>query len=382
VAKALSPRVDAVPGVPFAGGALGYLGYDLGRRFEHLASQAEADIGMPELAIGIYDWAVVVDHERRRAWLVGQGRDAKTFDEWEALQRRVESGSSAVLPAFEVVSAVEASFDSDTYADAFRAIQDHIRRGDCYQVNLTQRFTARARGDAWHAYLQLRQINPAPFSAYLKHPAGTILSSSPERFLRLKGGHVQTRPIKGTRPRDADKARDQRLSHDLAASAKDRAENVMIVDLLRNDLGKSCVPGSIHASKLFSVESFASVHHLVSTVEGRLRPDQHAVDLIRGCFPGGSITGAPKLRSMQIIEALEPYRRSVYCGAIGYIGFDGDMDTNVAIRTLLKADDRIHAWAGGGIVADSVLEAEYQESFDKAAALLAVLHSRDTQAAG
>jgi para-aminobenzoate synthetase component 1 len=280
------------------------------------------------------------------------------------------------------MSSVKSNLGKDDYARAFDRVQAHIAQGDCYQVNLTQRFSANVRGNAWHAYENLRRINPAPFSAFLQHPACRVLSSSPERFLKLTGEHVETQPIKGTRPRSADGRRDKALAEELRASEKDRAENVMIVDLLRNDLGKQCVPGSVSASRLFDVESFASVHHLVSTVEGRLNPGRHAADLLRACFPGGSITGAPKLRAMEIIESLEPQRRSVYCGAIGYIGFDGNMDTNIAIRTLLETGKKIHAWAGGGIVVDSQLESEYQESFDKAAAMLAVLSRRGSRATG
>jgi para-aminobenzoate synthetase component 1 len=221
--------------------------------------------------------------------------------------------------------------------------------------------------------LQLRKINPAPFSAFLDLPYGKLLSSSPERFLKVSGGHVQTKPIKGTRPRAADPIADRANADALRASAKDRAENVMIVDLLRNDLGRSCLPGSIAATRLFEVESFASVHHLVSTVEGTLAPGKDALDVLAGAFPGGSITGAPKVRAMQIIEEVEPYRRGVYCGCIGYVGFDGDMDMNIAIRTLVQHGDYVYAWAGGGVVADSKVDSEFQESLDKAAALLEVL---------
>jgi para-aminobenzoate synthetase component 1 len=226
--------------------------------------------------------------------------------------------------------------------------------------------------------LKLRAINPAPFAAFLDFPDGRVLCSSPERFLSVRGRSVETKPIKGTRPRSPDPERDAALLEELRASDKDRAENVMIVDLLRNDLGKSCVPGSVRPSKMFDVESFASVHHLVSTVEGTLAPGRHALDLLAGAFPGGSITGAPKVAAMRIIEELEPQRRSVYCGSIGYVGFDGDMDVNIAIRTLVQHGDWIYAWAGGGVVADSDVDAEYQESLDKAAALLEVLGERAT----
>ena len=271
------------------------------------------------------------------------------------------------------MSSVRSSFDRAAYDRAFAKVQAHIRAGDCYQVNLTQRFSARVRGDSWAAYERLRIANPAPFSAYLNYPFGQVLSSSPERFLRVHGQNVLTQPIKGTRRRGFNPADDAALAAELRSSGKDRAENVMIVDLLRNDLGKNCAPGSVKTTKLFEVESFANVHHLVSSVEGEPLAGRHAVDLLRGCFPGGSITGAPKIRAMQIIEECEPQRRSVYCGAIGYIGFDGAMDTNIAIRTLVRCGDSIHAWAGGGIVADSDVDAEYQECFDKASGLLAVL---------
>jgi para-aminobenzoate synthetase component 1 len=228
----------------------------------------------------------------------------------------------------------------------------------------------RARGEPWLAYRTLRRINAAPFSAYLSTPYGQILSASPEQFLKLSAGSVETRPIKGTRPRSSDPAQDRAAAAALQMSVKDRAENLMIVDLLRNDLGKTCAPGSVKVPKLFALESFATVHHLVSTVTGRLAAGYDALDLLRGCFPGGSITGAPKLRAMEIIEELEPHRRGVYCGAIGYLGFDGGMNTNIAIRTAVHSEGTMRFWAGGGIVADSVMEAEYQESFDKAAAML------------
>jgi para-aminobenzoate synthetase component 1 len=382
VAEALGDRADPVGNLPFAGGAIGYLSYDLGRRFEKLPARAAQDIDLPELAIGLYDWAIVVDHVEQRAWLVAQGRERSSLSEWDALQASVQPVVSRLRPAFRVLSPVQSNLDRSGYANAFERVQGHIRDGDCYQINLTQRFKARVQGDPWHAYLNLRRTNPAPYSAYLDLPFGQILSSSPERFLTMRGGYVETKPIKGTRPRSADPARDLALAQALRASEKDRAENVMIVDLLRNDLGKVSVPGSVRAHPLFSIESFASVHHLVSTVSARLAPDRHAVDLIRACFPGGSITGAPKLRAIQIIESLEPHRRSIYCGCIGYIGFDGSMDLNIAIRTLLRSGEWIYAWAGGGIVADSEVDAEYQESLDKAAALLEILKPADPALTG
>ncbi len=367
----LAAPADRPYALPFAGGAIGYLSYDLGRQFELLPTQAQADIAMPDMAMAVYDWAVIVDHVARRSWLVGQGRDPVTRQRWSELQERLHA-RMVEDDSFRVISPVTSNLDHAAYQHAFAKVQAHIRAGDCYQVNLTQRFSATVSGDSWSAYRRLREINPAPFCAYLALAEGEVLSSSPERFLRVTGSDIQTRPIKGTRRRLHDE-RDRQLIDELRSSPKDRAENVMIVDLLRNDLGRCAEAGSVHVSRLFDVESFASVHHLVSTVEARLKQGLHALDVVAASFPGGSITGAPKVRAMQIIEALEPHRRSVYCGAIGYVGYSGDMDLNIAIRTLVRCQDRMHAWAGGGVVADSNVEAEYQESLDKAAAMLEVL---------
>jgi len=374
----LRRHLDCDPGsacdLPFPGGAIGYFSYDLARRFERLPALAADDDRMPEMAVGIYDWAVIVDHLERRSWLVGQGRDPETDWKWDRLVARFSTaaGERARVP-FRITAPLVSNLPHEAYAAAFRRVHDYIHAGDCYQINLAQRFAAPAAGDPWLAYQALRIINPAPYSAFLNTPYGTVMSASPERFLKLARGHVETRPIKGTRPRAGHPRRDAELAEALRSSAKDRAENVMIVDLLRNDLSKNCELGSVKVPKLFEIESFATVHHLVSTVTGRLRQGRDALDLLRGCFPGGSITGAPKLRAMQIIEELEPHRRGVYCGAIGYLGHDGNMDINIAIRTLVYSGGAIRFWAGGGIVADSRLEDEYQETFDKAAAMLRLL---------
>jgi para-aminobenzoate synthetase component 1 len=360
--------------LPFCGGAIGYFSYDLGRRLERLPEIAEDAEKLPEMAIGIYDWALVVDHVARQSWLVGQGFDSATRGRWPELITLLRAPQVAVArPAFATTGAVSSNMDRVLYAAAFKRIKHYIRAGDCYQVNLAQRFAAATRGAPWLAYRRLRQINPAPFGAYVNTPHAYILSASPERFLQVRGGSVETRPIKGTRPRSPDRARDRAAAAALQASAKDRAENLMIVDLLRNDIGKCCAPGSVRVPKLFNLESFATVHHLVSTVTGRLAAGRDCLDMLRGCFPGGSITGAPKLRAMEIIEELEPHRRGIYCGSIGYVGFDGAMDTNIAIRTLVMSGGKTRFWAGGGIVADSELKAEYQETFDKAAAMLRLL---------
>ena len=358
--------------VPFAGGALGYFAYDLGRGIEKIPDIAEHDIAMPDMAIGIYDWAVVTDHQQRRTWLTSYGKDEKTFDEWNNLQELFQTKTESSRDEFEVLSELQPNMDKEFYARAFNKIKHYIREGDCYQVNLAQRFSIDVAGDPWVAYLKLRKLNAAPYSSFFKIPEGAVLSTSPERFLKVDNGLVETKPIKGTRRRSTDVYEDRALSEDLMESKKDRAENLMIVDLLRNDIGKSCRHGSVSVPKLFALESFAKVHHLVSTVIGQLADKYHALDLLRGCFPGGSITGAPKLRAMEIIEALEPHRRSIYCGSMAYIGFDGNMDSNITIRTLVHHKDKMYCWAGGGIVMDSRLDAEYQECFDKAAAIFAL----------
>ena len=356
---------------PFAGGALGYFSYDLGRRVEKLPALAADDEKLPLMAVGIYDWVVLVDHEEKKSWLLGQGRDPKTGARWDERVRMFSNpGARTIRKKFRLNAAVESDTNQAQYAAAYKKIKQYIRDGDCYQVNFAQRFSAPCEGDPWQAYQDLREVNPAPFAAYLNYPFVQVLSCSPERFLRLENRFVETQPIKGTRPRSGLPMHDQAVSEWLHESEKDRAENVMIVDLLRNDLGKTCATGSVKVPKLFEVQSFATVHHLVSTITGRLAAGKDALHLLRGCFPGGSITGAPKVRAMEIIEELEQHRRGVYCGSIGYIGFDGNMDTNIAIRTLTHQQGQLRFWAGGGIVHDSTLEGEYQESFDKVAAIL------------
>lgn len=382
------PRLSS--DLPFSGGALGYFAYDLGRCLEALPTQAVDGEHIPQMMVGIYDWAVVVDHRKQKTWLVSCAVAEGSTHDWTALrslflnENLVEDSAedigeditepahvaAATVTPFNISSAVQSNFDLASYQRAFERIQTYIHAGDCYQVNLAQRFSASASGDAWVAYQHLRQIGSAPFMSFMNLPGLQILSGSPERFLQVSGRHVETRPIKGTRPRGGNPAEDQANAEDLQASPKDRAENLMIVDLLRNDLGKSCATGTVRADRLFALESYTNVHHLVSTVTGKLADDQDALDLLRGAFPGGSITGAPKLRSMQIIEELEPHRRGVYCGAIGYIGFDGNMDTNIAIRTAVYSQGEIRFWAGGGIVADSELDQEYRETWDKASTML------------
>ena len=366
----LKSGFQSIEDIPFNGGAIGYFSYDLARRLEKLPVISKDEEHIAEMALGIYSWAVIVDHFKQQSWLI-----ASEQDDSQSLLKQFSSISEITKEeGFLVLEKPHSNMDKATYQQAFEKIKYYLREGDTYQVNLAQRFCSSCSGNPWIAYKTLRKINSAPFSAYLNFPEVQILSSSPERFLKVTNGRVETKPIKGTRPRYHGQVEaDNNQITALSKSKKDRAENVMIVDLLRNDISKNCKAGSVKVPKLFDVESYATVHHLVSTVTGCLSEGQHALDLLKNCFPGGSITGAPKIRSMEIIEELEPNRRGVYCGSIGYIGFDGNMDTNIAIRTLIHSDNSIRFWAGGGIVNDSVMEDEYQESFDKAAALLNLL---------
>ncbi len=371
----LGEAVEPHPGIPFAGGVLGYWGYDLSRRYQGLPEPAQDTEHMAQMAVGIYDWAILVDHQERAARLVSRLRYPRTEAILEQVLLRIEHAQSAVMDRtrFFVQSPVTSNFSPDEYKQAYDKVQTYLREGDCYQVNLAQRFAAEAAGDAFAAYRELRRVSPAPYSAFLDWPHAQILCASPERFLRVEEGRVETKPIKGTRARSQNREEDERLAHDLLQNPKDRAENLMIVDLLRNDLGKSCEAGSVRTPGLFELESYSNVHHLVSTVEGRLRQGCDALHALRDCFPGGSITGAPKRRAMEIIEQLEPHGRGIYCGSIGYIGFDGQMDTNIAIRTMVYSEGEIRCWAGGGIIADSRCDEEYQETFHKASAMLEVL---------
>ena len=369
----LGVALESSPDVKFAGGALGYWGYDLARSQTSMPSLALDAEGLPEMAIGIYDWAVQFDHQEKTAQLISYNRYPQTAHTIQQILKRIRGEKRVTGNDFQVHGSIASNFTRAGYQAAFASVQAYLRAGDCYQINLAQRFVAQASGDAFTAYCTLRQLSPAPYSAFLNLPQAQILCASPERFLQVQQGQVQTKPIKGTRPRVSDALQNELLIRDLRNNPKDRAENLMIVDLLRNDLGKNCIPGSVKVPNLFEVESYATVHHLVSTVAGELAVGRDALMLLRDCFPGGSVTGAPKQRAMEIIEQLEPQRRGVYCGSIGYVGFDGNMDCNIVIRTLVYAGGEIRCWAGGGIVADSEEGAEYQETLDKAAPMLELL---------
>ncbi|EOG9060372.1 aminodeoxychorismate synthase component 1 [Vibrio fluvialis] len=361
------PALQYSDDLPFIGGALGYFAYDLGRRVERLPSLAEHDLTAPDMAVGLYEWAIVVDHQLKTARVIGQN-----IENAESL---LADSNQKPLTPFALSSPWQSNMTPNSYREKFTQVQEYLLSGDCYQINLAQRFQAHYQGSEWLAYLKLEQFNLAPFSAFIRTEQGAILSVSPERFLQVKDRIIETKPIKGTRPRSGDPVVDAANAAELAQAEKDQAENLMIVDLLRNDIGRVAKPGSVHVPKLFDIESFPAVHHLVSTIRAELDSQYDCADLLRACFPGGSITGAPKVRAMEIIEELEPHRRSAYCGSIGYISRHGRMDTSITIRTLVAQNQQLYAWAGGGVVADSQCEAEYQETLDKLSRILPVLEN-------
>lgn len=383
--QALPDKIQHDLPIPYIPGALGYFAYDLVRRFESIGPSIENDVkktakndeNLPEMAMGVYSVVVVVDHTNKCTYLIRYGENKEALDLWDFWLARLKKVDNKVeLPVDEnlVLDELTENMNQAEYSAKFDKVQHYIKEGDCYQVNLAKRFSGKAQGNAWQSYLQLRKLSPAPYAAYLNYPFATILSNSPESFISCRNGKVITSPIKGTRARNhKDKRQDAKIAQELLKSKKDRAENLMIVDLMRNDLGKCCKPGSVKVPSLFAVHSFANVHHLISTIVGELSEGAHAIDLLRHCFPGGSITGAPKLRAMQIIEELEPHQRGLYCGSIGYIGFDGNMETNIAIRTITIKEGVARYSAGGGLIADSDKKEEYQEIIDKAKMMSQVL---------
>jgi para-aminobenzoate synthetase component 1 len=370
--EAMGPRIAPQPApLPFTGGAAGFFGYELGRNLQQIATRHSSP-DFPDMVVGLYDSVIGFDHKTEKAWLMLQHRPGSDFSTRSlALSARLRGAAkSAVWPDL----AWQPDFDRETYLTHVETILEYIRAGDIFQANFTLRHRAKRPEnlDTIALYLALRAQNPAPFAAYLDCGLGlALLSASPERFLSLDTNRqIEARPIKGTRPRDADPLRDLAFAKELAESSKDRAENLMIVDLLRNDIGQVAEIGSVQVSDFCQVEHFANVHHLVSGVTGKLRPGLDAVDLLRATLPGGSVTGAPKIRAMQIIDELETCARGPYCGAVAWLGFDGAMDSSIIIRTLIATPSLLLAQAGGGIVADSAPEAEYAEMMVKLASIL------------
>ncbi len=399
---------EAISGLPpFQGGAAGYIGYDYGALLERLPAPRHDDLAIPDVQLGLYDWVIAWDHRLGTAWIIstgipetGSGRELRARERLEMVRERLRrpapgrNGSRPPppperserrpppAPTYPVIGVENAeriglrsTFTHRGYLDAVARVREYIVAGDIFQANLSQRFQAPLTQAPFDLYGKLRRRNPAPFAAYLDFGEVVVLSASPERFLLLEenGRKVETRPIKGTRPRGLGPMHDAALGRALAESDKDRAENVMIVDLLRNDLSRVCRPGTVRVPELFALEQHPTVHHLVSTVVGELEPGADAVGLLRAAFPGGSITGAPKVRAMEIIAELEPTRRGVYCGSVGYVSTSGAMDTSIVIRTYVALEGQVYFQAGGGIVADSDPELEYRETLDKARALIETL---------
>ena len=422
----MAPPLDAP--VPFWGGAVGFFSYDLGRRIETLPAVAIDDLDIPDLVLGFYDTIVAVDHLKGAVYVCSTGlplagneaagraeaRAGEILQKLEAaqtspahqkpcVQQPLCSGTGSCRPASQAgelpgaavsavppgtgtaspntmaemgelsLSSIHSHFTRKSYCRAVERAKDYIAAGDIFQVNLSQRLSAVTDVPPWDLYRRLKRVNPAPFASYLQYPGLAVVGASPERFLRLTGRRVETRPIKGTRPRGRDEWTDRAMGEELWNSLKDRAELTMIIDLERNDLGRVCKTGTVKVPELFCLEEYPTVFHLVSTVVGKLASGKTLVDLLRASFPGGSITGAPKIRAMEIIEELEPVRRGIYTGSTGWIGFHGDADLNIVIRTVVLKDGKAHIQVGGGITADSVPEAEYEETLDKARALLRAL---------
>ena len=355
--------------LPFCGGAIGYISYEFGE-CQHL--QRPASDALPSWFTAIYDWVIVVDHQRQCSELVVQPCSESGWPE-RLLATAAQSTDDSQPPSFTLSSDFTSTLDWPAYRRAFNAVQEYILAGDCYQINLTRQFSARFQGSPLAAYRRLRNTAAAPFSAYWDIGDGQLLSFSPERFISAEDKRLLTQPIKGTARRSADPAEDAALAAALQSSDKNGAENVMIVDLLRNDLGRNCQAGSVRVDTLLELQSFRTVHHLVSTISGKLLPARTPLRALLDCFPGGSITGAPKRRAMEIIAELEPSRRALYCGTLFYLGADGRMDSNILIRSFVCKDGEIRGWAGGGIVADSVAEEEFRETEEKLGKLMTTL---------
>jgi para-aminobenzoate synthetase component 1 len=384
---------QAVSGLPpFQGGAIGVIGYEYGRLLERFPRARFDDTDLADVSIGVYDWTIAWDHASGRAWIISTGIPSPGLDRRRRAEERLRLVVSALqgnsshrvrleqrtrtklAPSFAVAGheSLRSSFTAERYQKTVAEVVEYILQGDVFQVNLSQRFECQAPEDPLALYRRLRQITPSPFAAYLDLGEAILVSASPERFLHYDATTrlVETRPIKGTRPRGHTPEQDARLRLELESSEKDRAENVMIVDLLRNDLSRVCVAGSVQVPSLLALEEHPTVHHLVSTITGQLETRHTEVDLLHACFPGGSITGAPKIRAMEIIAELEPTVRGPYTGTLGYWSLTGTMDTSIVIRTFVIVSDRAYFHAGGGIVADSNPFAEYQETLDKASALV------------
>jgi para-aminobenzoate synthetase component 1 len=376
---------------PFQGGICGLFSYDLLHYLEDVPRPHNDDMQFKDLAVGCYDLVLSFDHGKKKAYIISSGlpetgqiaREKKAGERLLWLKTILKKNKCYHFPRQPLISEseIESNFTEQDYAKAVRKTIDYIKSGDIFEVNISQRFEASMPCDvsAYDVYHRLRKINPAPFSAYFNHKDVAIASASPERFLKVKNDDVEARPIKGTRERGKNAEEDNQLAKLLIDSEKDRAENIMIVDLMRNDLSRVCDDHSIKVEKLCGLESFPTVHHLVSVVKGKLKKNKSVIDLLEASFPGGSITGAPKIRSMEIIHEIEPNQRGPYCGSIGYIGFNGCMDLSIVIRTICIKKGKLTFQVGGAIVLDSDPVGEYKETLQKARAMNIALTSRVEQ---
>jgi para-aminobenzoate synthetase component 1 len=363
---------------PFVGGAVGYFGYDLCHHTERIPRTAVDDVKIPDCFMGFYDGIIIVDHKNEKTYLAALGIKENAEKLIDGLKKNVTLAQAYAKEDKPLLSINEehpfrGNFAKEGYMDALDAIHEYIRAGDIYQTNLTQRFQCQLQLEPLELYGLLRKINPAPFASYLDFGQGQIVSSSPERFIQVKGRSIETRPIKGTMPRGKNPQEDAANKKILENSEKDKAELLMIVDLQRNDVGKICKSGTVKVPELYKLETYETVFHLVSTVTGELKDDISPVDCVRATFPGGSITGAPKIRAMEIIDELEPTQRNIYTGSIGYLGFNGDLDLNIVIRTIICKDGEGYFQVGGGIVWDSDNQLEYEETYHKGKALFEAL---------
>lgn len=373
-------KMDYKSEIPFIGGAVGYLSYDLCHHIENLPRTSIDDVGVPDMYFGLYDGVVCIDHRggKNKVYVASLGIVDSEENVVEKIVKKIKSseekGVEINLPKITKKKEFKSNFTKDEFINSVKKVQDYIKSGDIYQANLTQRFSCDLEETPYELYGKLREINPAPFATFMDFKDGQIVSSSPERFIKIRNKIIETRPIKGTRPRGKNEEEDKKYREELLNSEKDKAELLMIVDLERNDLGKIARTGSVKVTELFHLEEYSTVYHLVSTVVAEVREDYDAIDSIVATFPGGSITGAPKIKSMEVIDELEPTQRNIYTGSVGYIGFNGDLDLNIVIRTVVCKDDKAYFQVGGGMTWDSDAKEEYQETLDKAKALMDALN--------
>jgi len=360
--------------LPFVSGGIGYFSYDLAREVEELPNIARDDIDIPHCYYNFYDNIIILDNLEKRAYISALGILKSQKDSIKDIVDRIQNGNKIVYEKIGFIkNKFTSSFEKSNYINTVSKVRAYIKSGDIYITNLTQRFSCSISKSAYGIYKDLRHINPAPFAALMNFGDFNIICSSPERFLCIKDRMVETRPIKGTMPRSLNTVEDMKNKNILINSEKDKSELLIVVDLERNDLSKVCKPSSVKVTELFKLEEYSTVFHLVSTIIGELKETVSPLECIKACFPGGSITGTPKIRSMEIIEELEPVRRNIYTGALGYLGFDGNVDLNIIIRTILLKDNKAYFGVGGGITWDSNEECEYDETLDKAKALMRVL---------